>query len=73
VKPPPTTKKGATMIKVMKKIKNKGQTTLEYALVIGVIVVGAIMMGQSFFGKDGKAQSIFEGAIKNSQDTLKTE
>lgn len=59
------------MIKVLKKIKNKGQTTLEYALVIGVIVVGAIVMGQSFFGKDGTAQSIFKGAVDNSLDTLK--
>ena len=61
------------MIKVLRKIKNKGQTTLEYALVIGVIVVGAIMMGQHFFGKDGKASKVFESAINNAQDTLKTE
>ncbi len=60
------------MIKVLKKIKNKGQTTLEYALVIGVIVVGAIMMGQHFFGKDGAAKDVFGNAIKNAQDTLKT-
>lgn len=58
------------MIKVLKKIKNKGQTTLEYALVIGVIVVGAIMMGRSFFGEDGKAQGIFEKAVSSSMETM---
>ncbi len=56
----------------MRKMRNKGQTTLEYALVIGVIVVGAIMMGQKFFGKDGSAQEIFKTAIDNSTKTLET-
>lgn len=60
------------MNKLLRKIKNKGQTTLEYALVIGVIVVGAIMMGQYFFGKDGTAKGVFEAAIKNSMDTVQT-
>jgi uncharacterized protein (UPF0333 family) len=60
------------MFKLVRKLKNRGQTTLEYALVIGVIVVGAIMMGQKFFGKDGSAQDIFKDAISNSRETLKT-
>ncbi len=60
-------------MKILKKIKNKGQTTLEYALVIGVIVVGAIMMGQHFFGKDGAAKDVFNSAIQNAQDTLHTD
>ena len=59
-------------MKKLLKRKIKGQTTLEYALVIGVIVVGAIMMGQSFFGKDGKASGIFEKAIGNSMESLET-
>jgi uncharacterized protein (UPF0333 family) len=58
------------MFKVIKKIRTRGQTTLEYALVIGVIVVGAIMMGRSFFGEGGKANKIFEGAVSNSLNTL---
>lgn len=58
------------MLKVMKKIKNKGQTSLEYALVIGVIVVGAIMMGRSFFGEEGKAQKIFQTAVDSSLETM---
>ena len=58
------------MRNLFRKIKNRGQTTLEYALVIGVIVVGAIMMGQHFFGKDGAAQDVFKSAIDNSKATL---
>ena len=61
------------MNKLLRKIKvNRGQTTLEYALVIGVIVVGAIMMGQSFFGKEGRAVKIFETAVDNSVKTLES-
>lgn len=60
------------MNKLVRQMKNKGQTTLEYALVIGVIVVGAIMMGQHFFGKDGAAKGVFEKAISNSTATLDT-
>lgn len=57
------------MKKIIAKAKRKGQTTLEYALVIGVIVVGAIVMGQKFFGKEGQASKIFESAIENSAKT----
>ena len=58
------------MFKLVRKIKNRGQTTLEYALVIGVIVVGAIMMGRSFFGENGTAQGIFQKAVDSSMETM---
>jgi len=60
------------MKNMLRNMKNKGQTTLEYALDSGVNIIGAIMMGQKFFGKGGDASKVFEAAISNSQQTLET-
>jgi uncharacterized protein (UPF0333 family) len=51
--------------------KNRGQTALEYALVIGVIVVGVIFAGQKIFGKkDSVAEGLMKDAITQARGTL---
>ncbi len=51
--------------------KNRGQTALEYALVIGVIVVGVIFAGQKIFGKkDSAAEKLMQTAVQQATNTL---
>jgi Flp pilus assembly pilin Flp len=50
---------------------NRGQTALEYALVIGVIVVGVIFAGQKVFGKkDSVAEKLMNQAVDQAQKTM---
>ena len=50
------------------KKKSKGQTALEYALVIGVISVGVIFAGRKIFGqKDSVAEKLMERAVKEAE------
>ncbi len=57
------------MFKRMK--RNRGQTALEYALVIGVIVVGVIFAGQKIFGKkDSMAETLMKKAVIEAQNTM---
>lgn len=57
---------------MFKRVKrNRGQTALEYALVIGVIVVGVIFAGQKIFGKkDSAAEKLMDYAVKQAQQTM---
>ncbi|MCB0326635.1 MAG: class III signal peptide-containing protein [Bdellovibrionales bacterium] len=60
----------------MKK-KTRGQSAIEYALVLGVIVVGVIFAGRTVFmgadGKGGQAQKIMEKAVGQTMKTLSNE
>ncbi|MCB0271834.1 MAG: class III signal peptide-containing protein [Bdellovibrionales bacterium] len=60
------------MKNVMKRTrKNKGQSTLEYALVIGVIVTAIIIAAQNFVvGEDSAAGKLFGKAIDKAGQTL---
>lgn len=54
--------------------KTKGQSTLEYALVIGVIVTGIIIAAQNFVGgEESAAGQLFGKAIDKAGKTLDTE
>lgn len=63
------------MKNLMKRVrKTKGQSTLEYALVIGVIVTGIIIAAQNFVGgEDSAAGKLFEKAINTAGETLDSE
>ena len=51
--------------------RNRGQTALEYALVIGVIVVGIIFAGQKIFGKkDSMAEKLMGTAVEQAAKTM---
>lgn len=51
--------------------KTKGQSTLEYGLVIGVIVTGIIIAAQNFVGgEDSAAGQMFGKAIDKAERTL---
>lgn len=59
------------MLRLNRKKKNKGQTALEYALVIGVITMGVILAGRVIFAeKDSLAQDLMERAVKSAGQTL---
>ncbi len=59
------------MFKRIRSKGNKGQTALEYALVIGVIAVGVIFAGRKIFGQNGSmAEKLMENAVKSAQDTI---
>jgi Flp pilus assembly pilin Flp len=54
--------------------RTRGQTTLEYALVIAVIAVGVIILSKAIFGsKDGAADKLMRNAVESAQGTFKTE
>ena len=57
---------------MIRKYNNKkGQTALEYMLVIGVIVVGMIITSKFFFvGKDSAAAKLMESSIKKASETM---
>ena len=60
-------------MKTMKRKNNKGQTALEYALVLGVICVGVIFAGKTIFGqKDSVAEQLMGKAVTAAEGTLKT-
>lgn len=51
--------------------RKKGQSTLEYALVIGVIVTGIIIAAQNFVGgEESAAGELFGKAIDKAERTL---
>lgn len=51
--------------------KNRGQTALEYALVIGVIAVGIIFVGKRLFSDPDKgAGAIMNQAIESAKNTF---
>jgi uncharacterized protein (UPF0333 family) len=55
----------------LKKLYKKGQSTLEYALVIGVIVTGIVIAAQHFVGgEESPAGQLFEGAINKAAKTM---
>ncbi|MFH1017570.1 MAG: hypothetical protein V1798_05225 [Pseudomonadota bacterium] len=55
------------------KKRTRGQTTLEYALVIAVIAVGVIILGKAIFaGKDGAADKLMRGAVQSAQGTFQS-
>ena len=54
----------------LKKIKSKGQTALEYALVVGVISVGVIIAGKAIFGDKGAAKDLMSNAVKTASSTV---
>ncbi len=57
--------------RLMRSKKSRGQTALEYALVIGVITVGVIFAGKTVFGKKGSmAEKLMEKAVGQAQGTL---
>ncbi len=55
-----------------RKKRNRGQTALEYALVIGVISVGVIFAGKRLFGGDEKsaASLLMKEAIDSATGTI---
>lgn len=56
-----------------KQQKNKGQTALEYALVIGVISVGVIFAGKAVFGsKDGAAHQLMGKVVGQAEKTFES-
>jgi len=56
---------------MFRKQGNKGQTALEYILVVGVIVVGMIMTSKFFFlGQDSKAGHLIDDSIKKASCTM---
>jgi uncharacterized protein (UPF0333 family) len=53
------------------KKRTRGQTALEYALVIGVIVVGVIFAGRKIFGqKDSMAEKLMNQAVTQATGAL---
>jgi len=50
--------------------RSRGQTALEYALVIGVIVVGVIFAGKKLLGKDGQVDKLMNEAIESARGTI---
>ena len=61
------------MFKKLTLKKNKGQTALEYALVVGVISVGVIFAGRAIFGqKDSKAEKLMEAAVQKATGSIET-
>lgn len=53
------------------KRKNRGQTAMEYALVIGVISVGVIFAGRAIFGSKGSVTEVLMNkAVEQAQNTL---
>ena len=51
--------------------KNRGQTALEYALVIGVISVGIIITGRALFGsKDSVAEGVMRDALNEARESI---
>jgi Flp pilus assembly pilin Flp len=59
------------MIRNCRSKKNRGQTALEYALVIGVIAVGVIFAGRKLFSEPGsKAEQIMSGALDQAQKAI---
>ncbi|MEZ4704645.1 MAG: hypothetical protein R3A11_05590 [Bdellovibrionota bacterium] len=59
------------------KKKTRGQSAIEYALVLGVIVVGVIFAGRTVFmgadGKGGKAAQIMNKAVEQTMKTMTNE
>gem|GEM_PF-4641502 len=59
------------MFKYFRRQLNRGQSAMEYALVIGVIVTGIIIAAQNFVSdKDSATGKIFEKAIGKASETL---
>lgn len=55
----------------LQSIKKRGQTALEYALVIGVISVGVIFAGRAIFGqKDSPAEQLMNKVVTEASKTL---
>jgi uncharacterized protein (UPF0333 family) len=55
----------------LRKNNSRGQSALEYALVIGVIVVGVIFAGRKIFGqKDSVAEKLMQNAVQEAQKTM---
>lgn len=58
------------MLKV-KQNKKRGQTALEYALVIGVITLGVVMAGRAVFSdKDSAAHNLMKKAVTEATETI---
>ncbi len=54
--------------------RSRGQTTLEYALVIAVIAVGVIILGKAIFaGKGGAADRLMGAAVNSAANTFTTD
>ena len=59
------------MKSLRKQKRNKGQTALEYALVIGVISVGVIFAGKAIFGhKDSPAHQLMGKVVQKAEGTF---
>lgn len=51
--------------------KRRGQTALEYALVIGVISVGIIITGRALFGQKGSAaEEVMRDALNQAKESI---
>ena len=51
--------------------RNRGQTALEYALVVGVITMGVIFAGKAIFGgKDSRAGELMNKAVDSAIGTM---
>jgi Flp pilus assembly pilin Flp len=51
--------------------KNRGQTMVEYALVLAVIVVGVIFAAHNIFGKkDSAAENLLKQSVEQAQKTM---
>jgi len=46
--------------------RNRGQTALEYALVIGVITAGIVIVGQKLFVGSAEKESIAERVMRDA-------
>lgn len=54
-----------------RKNHQKGQTALEYALVIGVISVGIIITGRALFGQKGSvAEGVMTDALNQARESI---
>ena len=59
------------MRKLTLKKCNRGQTALEYALVVGVIAVGLIFVGHKIFGTDDSpAADLMRKAVQSAAGTI---
>ncbi|HLG18206.1 MAG TPA: hypothetical protein VI895_00140 [Bdellovibrionota bacterium] len=54
--------------------RNRGQTALEYALVVGVIAVGVIYVAQKVFVGNGQepsaAEKVMQAAVDQAQNAV---
>lgn len=58
-------------MKLLKRRNNRGQTALEYALVIGVISVGIIITGRALFGQKGSAaEEVMKSALTEAGKSI---